>query len=177
MMTYLDLEVTILVEGQEYAVQVTVEIIEEGESDTMIEGDFFPRLNLLENEGGLYSVNGKPFTGEAISYYSNKQKEWEIHYRSGQIWGPVKAWYENGEKALEEYYRNGKRNGYFLVWHENGHRRFLGSFKDGKLHGEFIEWHENGKKKSESCYKNGEPYFVDATFDERGFLKSRNFIG
>ena len=46
--------------------QVTVEIIEEGESDTMIEGDFFPGLNLLENEGGLYSVDGKPFTGEAI---------------------------------------------------------------------------------------------------------------
>ena len=66
MMTYLDLEVTILVEGQEYAVQVTVEIIEEGESDTMIEGDFFPRLNLLENEGGLYSVNGKHLPGRPL---------------------------------------------------------------------------------------------------------------
>ena len=74
-----------------------------------------------------------PFTGKAVSFYSNGEKEWEGNYKDGKLEGFTKWWYENGQKGMEGNWRDGKKEGLWTDWYENGQKQVERNYKDGKL--------------------------------------------
>ena len=49
----------------------------------------------------------KPYSGVAVWYYDNGQKEWEATFKDGKEDGLMTYWYENGQKWQEETYKDG----------------------------------------------------------------------
>ena len=104
----------------------------------------------LEKRGGLYTFEGKPFTGVGVSKHPNGQKWWEVTYKDG------------------------KKHGLSTMWHENGQKRSEITLNDGKLHGLSTTWHENGQKWQETTFKDGRWISVKS-WDEDGNPKASLF--
>ena len=92
-----------------------------------------------------------PFTGKAVSFYSNGQKKVEATFKDGKRDGLITTWYADGQKKWEE----NKRDGLATEWYENGQKKMEINFKDDKPDGLTTEWYENGQKMSEENYRNG----------------------
>jgi|AntAceMinimDraft_14_1070370.scaffolds.fasta_scaffold10487_4 antitoxin component YwqK of YwqJK toxin-antitoxin module len=80
---------------------------------------------IVERDGVFYEVNSEePFTGRAVAWYENGQKEGESVFLNGRPHGKSTGWYENGQKEVEKEARHGKRIGKTKRWKENGERGF-----------------------------------------------------
>ena len=108
------------------------------------------------------SDSDKPYSGEAVWYYSNGQKEKEVTYKDGKWDGKWTGWYENGQKRVEETYKDGNADGAWTYWHEKtGQKRSEGTFKGVNRYGipikdgKWTDWYENGQKRTEITYKDG----------------------
>ncbi len=79
--------------------------------------------DLIEIDEVLYEVDAKEgFTGIAVSYYDNFQKEVEINYVDGIKEGLSTFWYESGAKEATSYWKEGKRNGMVTRFYEKVRR-------------------------------------------------------
>ena len=123
--------------------------------------------NLVYKDGLMYA----PYSGEAVWYYENGQKERERTYKDGEKDGLSTAWYDNGQKSGEGTYKDGKPDGSFTYWHENGQKSEERTYKDGELDGKATGWYENGQKSGEITYKNG------AVISEKCWDEDGNEIG
>ena len=67
-------------------------------------------LMAMDKTDGLwyFDVQRKPFTGEAASFYSDKQRKFRASYKDGKRVGLLEAWYENGTSRAKENYKEGK---------------------------------------------------------------------
>ncbi|ODS29999.1 MAG: putative antitoxin YwqK [Candidatus Scalindua rubra] len=91
-----------------------------------------------------YEINSdKPFSGKAIGYYDNGQKEEERTYKDGVKDGTWIRWYGNGQKWIE------------------------GTYKGGGISGKWIRWYGNGQKNSEITY-NYEKLISSRCWDRDG---------
>ena len=61
-------------------------------------------ISKLQEHAGLFYEEGKsePFTGKAVRYYPNGQKEEEKNFKDGKSDGLFVGWYENGQKLEED---------------------------------------------------------------------------
>ena len=87
----------------------------------------------------------KPYSGVAVWYHENGQKESERTYKDGEYDGKWTEWHENGQKSVESTYKDDKRDGLYTVWNENGQKSYEVTYKDG----EWISskcWDEDGKE-------------------------------
>ena len=101
-------------------------------------------------KGGLYYAPDldKPYSGEAVWYWGNGQKNKEGTYKDGKKDGNWKEWSRNGEIVGEGNFSNG--TGKWTGWYENGQKKKEGTFKDGQPDGQyFIYWNEDGSVKEE----------------------------
>ena len=96
-----------------------------------------------------------PFTGKAVSFYDNGQKEAEVNYKDGKRDGLWTRWYKNGQKKSKGNCKDGKRDGLWTDWYENGQKKSEENWKDGKLDGLGTGWYENGQKRAEENWKDG----------------------
>ena len=95
-----------------------------------------------------------PFTGKAVSFYSNGQKKQEKNYKDDKLDGLWTSWYENWEKKQEKNYKDNERDGLWTNWYENGQKAGEESYKDGKLMSA-VRWKSNGEKCPETNVKDG----------------------
>ena len=66
---------------------------------------------LIRSTGDLMYAPGsdKPYSGEAVWYYDNGQKERERTYKDGEEIGSTRwEYYSNGQKKSETTYKDGK---------------------------------------------------------------------
>ena len=126
---------------------------------------------LVERDGIWHSKDtNKPYSGKAVKYLENGQKELEGNYKDGKKEGIETEWYENGQKKSEGTYKNGKDDGLYTKWYENGQKKSELNYKDGKQDGLWNFWFENGQKGYEGTYKNGEEISVKE-WNEDGSVK------
>ena len=84
-----------------------------------------------ENEVVLAFLNGKLFSGQAISYF------------------------KSGKKFTKKSYNLGKEEGEWVIWHQNGNKMKNGRLEGGKKIGIFNEWYKSGQKKYEQPHQAG----------------------
>ena len=90
-------------------------------------------------EGVAYLPNQiTPFTGAALSKYSNGQMKISFNYLNGFQVGRQQEWYENGQLKAELTISN-KNNYSRMNWQENGEISKIINVKDGQLDG-FNRW-------------------------------------
>ncbi|MBK8442076.1 MAG: hypothetical protein IPL35_01085 [Sphingobacteriales bacterium] len=141
------------------------------------------QLSKLNDTTELYSFGEVRYTGRAVEYYDNgspklimyledgipfqktgyynskseeKQKSYEILYRSDGTKKERKDWYSNGKKKLEMYFNaQDQIDGTFTEWYPIGTVKSVMRYEEGKKHGLHAEWYQSGKKKMETEYRNG----------------------
>lgn len=139
----------------------------------------------LEQKNGLaYEVNqDKPFTGQAIAYYSNGKKQNSIEYKDGKIHGKIEGWHSNGNKQVEGQIVNGQKTGVWTAWYENGNKIRQGAFENSKEEGEYTWWFENGQISKKGTYHVGiadgkwEWYYENGQKKQEGTLRGETNDG
>ena len=91
--------------------------------------------------------------------------------------GQARSWYSNRQLQYQGQFRNDKPIGRFFWWHENGNRSTVGQFnRAGDRDGRWIWWHDNGMKRIEGDYKEDQPSGVWRSWDEAGkLIKSKDY--
>jgi len=76
--------------------------------------------NLEDNEVGGFMLNGVLFTGHAVSYYPNGQKESDRPCLNSLPHGLCRWWFESGQLQKEWTAYRGSGHGWLTQWHSNG---------------------------------------------------------
>jgi antitoxin component YwqK of YwqJK toxin-antitoxin module len=116
----------------------------------------------LPNEENAHLPNEeKPFTGVAVSKWTNGQKAGKSTYKDGKKHGLATGWYENGQKEFESTYKDGKEHGLWTYWHDNGQKKTEATFKYGERFSE-KEWDKDGNPLGQDPWDEVPPAVVDA---------------
>jgi hypothetical protein len=118
-------------------------VADEGETETILEVS--PADLEYPGTGEIALYEGKPFTGQSATFYSN------------------------GQQATQIDFVNGKRHGVESRWFEDGTKKFEGRFQDNTLVGVFEEWYQNGQRKSQAVWQGGKRESI-TEWDENGNL-------
>ncbi len=115
--------------------------------------------HLQDRNGTAFEINAdKPFTGQVVGFYHNKQRRIESHYQAGQRHGVEVAWFDNGQRQRTTQYANGRRHGLEATWFRSGQKSGEVQYQDGLRHGLTRQWHAGGKLAAETHYVKGEPH-------------------
>ena len=115
---------------------------------------FFTRVSVLLKSLGVQKAHILRY-GERSP--TCPEGDLEIAYLKGtetSYTGKAVSWYENGQKEIETNFKDGKTD-LWTVWYENGQKKLEANFKDGKLDGLSVSWHKNGQKEGKKTYKDG----------------------
>mgnify|MGYP001170344815 FL=1 len=101
--------------------------------------------NTLGYRDSLAHVPGSdaPFTGQAVSFFSNEQVKIEVHFKKGLEEGPEVAWYQDGKKESEGTRKKGEWDGVLTHWYPDGKKMAEYTYTQGKLRGR-KNWDEQG---------------------------------
>jgi antitoxin component YwqK of YwqJK toxin-antitoxin module len=125
------------------------------------------KLDLHSNEGKWY-YKGKPFTGNAVTYYIDKKKKELILFFEGKKNGLSQKWYSNGKLQKESFYKNNKLEGEGKSWWEDGKLASESFYINGVGNGVQKEWHPNGKMSKLTTLKNGVEEGIQQAWLENG---------
>jgi antitoxin component YwqK of YwqJK toxin-antitoxin module len=127
----------------------------------------------LQNNAGVYQVNGQPFSG--IVYKLNKNGKDTVAVASfvnGLEDGAWRSYYGNGQSKEKRYFSKGKKTGVLEGWWPNGKKRLLYYFKDGEYEGNCRDWNDKGLLVSNMNYKKGYEAGLQQQFYESGKIKA-----
>jgi len=93
--------------------------------------------------GEIALYEGKPFSGQATTFYSNGQQATQIDFVNGKRHGIESRWFEDGTKKFEGRFQENTLVGVFEEWHQNGQRKSQAVWQGGKRES-ITEWDENG---------------------------------
>jgi antitoxin component YwqK of YwqJK toxin-antitoxin module len=82
---------------------------------------------------GLYTYGGKPFTGVAVTKTRGGELDDIVHYRRGLAHGVSVVWHANGQIHLYNETSGGVRHGLYIEWAEDGSVRVEGQYRAGRL--------------------------------------------
>ncbi len=104
----------------------------------------------------LMAGENVPFTGKAVWFHPNGQREQETTFVNGREDGPDVWWHPDGARAGQSHFKAGVLSGPSIQWHPGGitmayQVQYLNGMKDGKE----VEWHENGNEGSVTHFQNG----------------------
>lgn len=121
--------------------------------------EIIDKSELEKRDGLFYKKNSKkPFTGNYVEYYENKQKESEGSIKDGKEVGTHTRWYRHGTKWKAFIYKDSDQTKMKCIeWYKNGQKKYEGMYEKGRANGISTWWYQNGWKKSEGNYKNGIP--------------------
>lgn len=76
---------------------------------------------LEQKQGIYYKINdSKPFTGTAVKYFSNGQKEGIANYKNGKLNGEVISYHENGKIQSKSNFVDNMPKGKSILYDEDG---------------------------------------------------------
>ena len=123
---------------------------------------------LTESKDGLLLIEGKPYTGEVVRFYSNKKKSESYSIRNGKLHGPFVTYREDGSRAFQVTFSNGVEQGPFKRWFEGGKIWVDENYKAGKLDGISLTYFSNGKIQVQSSYRAGKKEGLEIGWHENG---------
>lgn len=132
---------------------------------------------LNSNDKGIITFNGKPFSGNIISYYEKFSEDWvplfpEVEfispYSKGLKNGKTIYYYNNGTVQEEYDYIEGKLNGIVKMYYENGETKYIVDYIDGLRQGKLISYYENGILQNIGTYLDDEFDGEFSRFNEYG---------
>lgn len=87
----------------------------------------------LGYENGIFTHEGKPFTGVSTEFYKNRTMKSRYGFQAGLHHGLVEEWYENGNRKTLTHYQSGKHEGENRYWNSNGTPQVLKIWKNDVL--------------------------------------------
>ncbi len=125
----------------------------------------------------FYHKNKKrPFTGEALEFYSDGQQRTLMTFEKGLLKGKMINWFANGTKEVEGEIVGGLKEGVWRAWYENGQLAKEGHFVAGKEEGLFKWWYENGNVMKQGIFEAGEKRGNWEWFYENGGQKKAGIL-
>lgn len=115
---------------------------------------------------------GQPFTGVALRYFSNGQRESEESFLHGRRNGSLRRWFDNGQLAFESSYMSGRREGITTSWWGNGNLRSQTTYVDDRTHGIAWSWYRGGEKFKRYSFAAGQPVGLQQAWRLNGKLFS-----
>lgn len=113
---------------------------------------------IFDDEAGVVIQAGehKPFTGKAVWFHPNGQREQETAFVNGREHGQEVWWHPDGARAGQSQYQDGVLHGSTIQWHPGGVKmEFQVLYQNGMQDGKEVWWHENGREKSVTHFENG----------------------
>lgn len=126
----------------------------------------------VDRATGLRMVDGKPFTGVAISTFTNGNPASEERFESGRRQGALRRWFQEGGLAFESYYEVGRREGVTTSWWRNGNLRTRTTYVNDRPDGVAWSWYRDGMKFKRFQYSNGRPTGLQQGWRKNGKLFS-----
>ncbi|NDC80591.1 MAG: toxin-antitoxin system YwqK family antitoxin [Verrucomicrobia bacterium] len=128
----------------------------------------------LKSQDGLFTHQGKPFTGTAVG--ESKGRKSEAEFWEGRMHGRYRSWYANGEKESEAYFENGEREGVARLWNEQGLLVQESRFRNGLSDGDVTEWYSNGNLERRCGWQTGKRNGKVETWYENGKRKGMGYF-
>ena len=101
-------------------------------------------LELEQSNNLIYHKRTKkPFTGDCVSYYDNRQMERIVSFVLGKENDTAYTYYMNGQLKVMCIYVHGVENGTWGYWHENGQIAWGNSYDMGEKTGEWLFYKED----------------------------------
>lgn len=100
--------------------------------------------------------NGKPFSGKAISLFTNGDTAIIQSYWEGLQEGVTRKWHPNKQLAEDRFYIKGKKEGRHRAWWSNGKPLFDFHVSNDEYQGELKEWNSAGLLVKQFHYVNGQ---------------------
>jgi antitoxin component YwqK of YwqJK toxin-antitoxin module len=93
----------------------------------------------LNKIDGLYcTVDGKPFTGEYVTYHSNGHKATVHHLKEGLLHNTALTYKKNGLLDYSGSYFYGKKDGVWQQWDDHGKLIATAHYESGSKTGEWM---------------------------------------
>ena len=102
-------------------------------------------MSKLIQNGDVYYLNGKPFTGKVFAKHDNGHVGMLGEMKSGLKEGTWTYWYSTGEKKRESNYKANKKEGITYYWHQNGQVAKEIMYRDDKNIDQKL-WDANGNR-------------------------------
>lgn len=126
----------------------------------------------IDRATGLRMVDGKPFTGLAVSTFTNGNPASEERFENGRRHGTLRRWFQEGGLAFESRYEAGRREGVTTSWWRNGNLRTRTTYVNDRPDGVAWSWYRNGMKFKRFQYVGGRPTGLQQGWRQNGKLFS-----
>ena len=121
------------------------------------------------NEKSLWTLNEKPYSGYAVSYYQSTLRE-RIGILNGRKETLANLWYPKGNLKQVANYHNGKLHGEKKVWSSDSVLLSHLNYQSGKPHGEQKTWYPTGELHKKLNLNKGKEEGIQQAFRKNGEL-------
>ena len=113
---------------------------------------------IFDEETGVVIKAGEiePFTGKAVWFHPNGEREQETTYADGREHGQEVWWHPDGARAGQSEYQSGVLNGTTIQWHPGGVKmEFQVLYQNGMQDGKEVWWQRGGKDVAKRWQRGG----------------------
>lgn len=125
---------------------------------------------LYNNKKSLWTLNEKPYSGHAISYYQDSTIKEKISFLNGKKENQAKHWYPNGHLKQLAHYHKGKLHGQKKVWSSESLLLSHLNYQSGQPHGEQKTWYPTGELHKKLTLNKGREKGIQQAFRKNGAL-------
>lgn len=120
----------------------------------------------------LWTLNGLPYSGFAVSYYPDSTMKEKFGILSGKKQNASIQWHPDGHFKNVTNYHNGKLHGEKKIWSADSVHVLIAhyNFNLGKAHGEQKKWYPNGKLFKKMNLNKGREEGMQQAFRKNGVL-------
>lgn len=118
----------------------------------------------------LWTLNNAPYSGCAVSYYSDGTLKEKVGFFNGKKQNQEKSWYSDGKPKQIANYDRGKLHGNKKLWSSQSILLSDITYKSGKLHGEQKTWYPTGELHKKLNMNMGKEDGIQQAFRKNGAL-------
>lgn len=136
--------------------------------DTLVEKSALEYNNKIS----LWSLNGLPYSGFAVSYYLDNSLKEKFGILNGKKQGNYIRWYEDGHFKNMAAYDKGKLHGEKKIWSADSLHILIAQYNyhEGWPHGEQKKWYVTGELFKKMNLNKGKEEGIQQAFRENGAL-------
>lgn len=123
-----------------------------------------------QNNKSIWLLNGQPFSGVAISHFTNKTLKEEVTIFKGKKENLTKRWFADGQLKQVANYHKGKLHGEKKVWSSESVLLSQLNYKYGKPHGKQMTWYPTGEIHKELNLHQGKEEGIQKAYRRNGAL-------
>lgn len=140
-------------------------------------GLFIPGIVLKSDlsytpNNSLWTLNGKKFSGYAISFHPNKSLKEQLRFQNGRKQNQSRRWFPNGDIEAISNYNRGKLQGNKKNWIPDSIHTLVShlQYNSGKLHGPQKKWYSTGELFKDLNFNMGKEEGQQKAYRKNGAL-------